>query len=83
MWERGWGTLSAEDWRKGIFPRTANKQASPAGAGYASSNQEWESLYKQQWEENSTGEGGRPTSHGSCKQTCRPEKVGAVSPFPA
>jgi hypothetical protein len=24
--------------------------------------------------------GGRPTSHMSCKQTCRPEKVGAVSP---
>jgi hypothetical protein len=26
--------------------------------------------------------GGRPTSHVSCKQTRRPEKVGAVSPPP-
>jgi hypothetical protein len=32
---------------------------------------------------NSTGEGGRPTSQVSCKETCRPEKVGAVSPIPA
>jgi hypothetical protein len=38
MKERGWGTLSAEDWGKGILPRTVNKQAgqageAPAGAG--------------------------------------------------
>jgi hypothetical protein len=25
--ERGWGALSAEDWGKGILPRTVNKQA--------------------------------------------------------
>jgi hypothetical protein len=29
-----------------------------------------------------TGEGERPTSHVSCKQTRRPEKVVAVSPPP-
>jgi hypothetical protein len=29
-WERGWGALSAEDWGKGILPRTVNKQARPA-----------------------------------------------------
>jgi hypothetical protein len=38
MRERGWGTLSAEDWGKGILPGTVNKQArqageAPAGAG--------------------------------------------------
>jgi hypothetical protein len=27
MQERGWGTLSAEDWGKGILPGTVNKQA--------------------------------------------------------
>jgi hypothetical protein len=43
------------------------------------SSQEWESLKKQQWEENSTGEGGRPTSHMSCKQTCQLEKAGAAA----
>jgi hypothetical protein len=31
MWERGWGALSAEDWSKGILPRTVNKQARQAG----------------------------------------------------
>jgi hypothetical protein len=31
MWERGWGTLNAEDWGKGILPRTVNKQAWQAG----------------------------------------------------
>jgi hypothetical protein len=31
MQERGWGTLSAEDWGKGILPRTVNKQAGQAG----------------------------------------------------
>jgi hypothetical protein len=35
------------------------------------SNQELESLGKWRREENSTGEGGRPTSHVSCKQTWR------------
>jgi hypothetical protein len=30
-WERGWGALSAEDWGKGILPRTVNKQAGWAG----------------------------------------------------
>jgi hypothetical protein len=38
MQERGWGTLSAKDWGKGILPRTVNKQArwageAPEGAG--------------------------------------------------
>jgi hypothetical protein len=41
MQERGWGTLSAKDWGKGILPGTVNKQAgragrageAPAGAG--------------------------------------------------
>jgi hypothetical protein len=27
MWERGWSTLSSEDWGKGILPGTINKQA--------------------------------------------------------
>jgi hypothetical protein len=27
MLERGWGTLSTEDWGKGILPRMVNKQA--------------------------------------------------------
>jgi hypothetical protein len=31
MQERGWGALSAEDWGKGILPRTVNKQARRAG----------------------------------------------------
>jgi hypothetical protein len=31
MLERGWGTLSAEDWGKGILPGTVNKQAGWAG----------------------------------------------------
>jgi hypothetical protein len=31
MQERGWGTLSAEDWGKGILPGTVNKQAGWAG----------------------------------------------------
>jgi hypothetical protein len=39
-------------------------------------------LEMQWWEENSTGEGGKPTSHVSCKQTRRPEKTGVVSPPP-
>jgi hypothetical protein len=30
MWERGWGTLSTEDWGKGILPETINKQAGQA-----------------------------------------------------
>jgi hypothetical protein len=30
MWERGWGTLSTEDWGKGILPGTVNKQARQA-----------------------------------------------------
>jgi hypothetical protein len=29
--ERGWGALSAEDWGKGILPRTVNKQPGLAG----------------------------------------------------
>jgi hypothetical protein len=38
MRERGWGTLSAEDWGKGTLPGTVNKQArrareALAGAG--------------------------------------------------
>jgi hypothetical protein len=51
MLERGWGTLSAEDWGKGILPRAVNKQAGQAteplagvGAGRAPSNQERGSL---------------------------------------
>jgi hypothetical protein len=35
MWERGWGTLSAEDWEKGILPGTVNKQARRAGEALA------------------------------------------------
>jgi hypothetical protein len=31
MQERGWGTLSTEDWGKGILPGTVNKQAGWAG----------------------------------------------------
>jgi hypothetical protein len=31
MRERGWGTLSTKDWRKGILPRNVNKQARQAG----------------------------------------------------
>jgi hypothetical protein len=31
------------------------------------SNEEWESLEKWRWEENSTGEGRRPISHMNCK----------------
>jgi hypothetical protein len=31
MRERGWGTLSAEDWGKGILPSNVNKQAGQAG----------------------------------------------------
>jgi hypothetical protein len=31
MQERGWGTLSAEDWGKGILPGTVNKQVGLAG----------------------------------------------------
>jgi hypothetical protein len=31
MWERGWGTLSTEDWGKGILSGTVNKQAKPGG----------------------------------------------------
>jgi hypothetical protein len=31
MRERGWGTLSAKDWGKGILPGTVNKQAGLAG----------------------------------------------------
>jgi hypothetical protein len=31
MLERGWGTLSAEDWGKGTLPGTVNKQARQAG----------------------------------------------------
>jgi hypothetical protein len=49
MLERGWGTLNAEDWGKGILPGTVNKQAGQAGeplvgGGHVPSNQEWESL---------------------------------------
>jgi hypothetical protein len=33
MREREWGTLSAEDWGKGILPGTVNKQAGRAGEG--------------------------------------------------
>jgi hypothetical protein len=38
MRERGWGALSAEDWGKGLLPRTVNEQTgwageAPAGVG--------------------------------------------------
>jgi hypothetical protein len=74
MLERGWGTLSTEDWGKGILPRTVNKQAGQAreapagararepGAGKLVRVVEGRKLYKR--------EGGRPTSHMSCKQAC-------------
>jgi hypothetical protein len=35
MRERGWGTLSAKHWGKGILPRTVNKQARWAGEALA------------------------------------------------
>jgi hypothetical protein len=35
MWERGLGTLSAEDWGKGILPGTVNKQARRAAEALA------------------------------------------------
>jgi hypothetical protein len=35
MRERGWGTLSTEDWGKGILPGTVNKQAGQAGEALA------------------------------------------------
>jgi hypothetical protein len=35
MRERGWGTLSAEDWGKGILPGIVNKQARQAGEALA------------------------------------------------
>jgi hypothetical protein len=34
MRERVWGTLSAEDWGKGILPGTVNKQAGPGQRGF-------------------------------------------------
>jgi hypothetical protein len=40
------------------------------------------SFWERRWEENSTGEGSRPTSHVNCKYTHQPEKAGAVSPPP-
>jgi hypothetical protein len=54
----------------GAIPHgTVNKQASKRRQEWwhMPSNQEQESLKKWQWEENSTGEVGRPTSHVSCK----------------
>jgi hypothetical protein len=49
MWESGWGTLSAEDWGKGILPWTVSKKpAWPESLwqerGHTPSNQEQESL---------------------------------------
>jgi hypothetical protein len=35
MQERGWGTLSAKDWGKGILPGTVNKQDGQAGEALA------------------------------------------------
>jgi hypothetical protein len=35
MWERGWGTLSAKDWGKGILSGTVNKLAGQAGEALA------------------------------------------------
>jgi hypothetical protein len=35
MRERGWGTLSAKDWGKGILPGTVNKQAGRTGEDLA------------------------------------------------
>jgi hypothetical protein len=35
MRERGWGTLSARQWGKGILPGTVNKQAGWAGQARA------------------------------------------------
>jgi hypothetical protein len=74
MQERGWDTLSAEDWGKGILPRTVNKQAGHAGEALAGAGAHAQQpgvgkLVRVVEGENSTGEGGRPTSYMSCKQT--------------
>jgi hypothetical protein len=87
MWERGWSTLNAKDWGKGILPGTVNKQAgqareAPVGVGARTQQPGAGKLVRVAEGENSTGKEGRPTSHVSCKQTCRPEEVGAVSPSP-
>jgi hypothetical protein len=49
MLQRGWGTLSAEEWGREILPGTVNNklgltEEDLAGAGRTPSNQEWESL---------------------------------------
>jgi hypothetical protein len=79
--------LSTKYWGKGILPRTINKQAGRAGEALAGAG----ACAQQPGEGKlvTVAEGGklhrregRPTSHLSCKQTCRPEKVGAVSSPP-
>jgi hypothetical protein len=83
MRERGWGALSAKDWRKEILPGTVNTQAGLAGeplAGMGAHAQQPGAgkLVRVGREENSTGEEGRPTSHVNCKQTW--QLAGAAAP---
>jgi hypothetical protein len=52
---------------KGILPGTVNKQAR---AGWRGQQPGAGKLVRVAEGGNSTGEGGRPTSHMSCKQTC-------------
>jgi hypothetical protein len=79
--QRGWCALSAEERGRGIPPRTVNKQAGLGQRGqgqrHVHNNHKQESLWEWRKEENSTGEGGRPTSHMSCKQTC--QQAGAAA----
>jgi hypothetical protein len=63
---------------------TVNKQAGPEKAGALAHAQEpgVGKLVKVPVGGKLHRRGGRPTSHMNCKQTCQPEKVGAVSPPP-
>jgi hypothetical protein len=69
MWERGWGALSAEDWGKGVLPRTVNKQAGQVGAGACAQQPGAGKLVRVVEGGKLHRRGGRPTSHVSCKQT--------------
>jgi hypothetical protein len=60
-----WGNLSTEEGGKGKIPH--NKPSKKARAGVHAQQPGAGSLVKVAEEENSTGEGGRPTSHMNCK----------------
>jgi hypothetical protein len=84
MQERGWGAQSAKDWEKGILPGMVNKQSrwareAPVGAGAHTQQQGAGKLVRVAGGGKLHRMGGRLTSQVSCKQTCRPEKVGVVS----